>query len=79
MTTLVPDLNKSNELYVEMTSILASMRHLTKRLNGRSPWSSMDDLMIFGGMRSTLENRLLSFKIRKPPAQLSILSSCYSM
>jgi len=73
MTTLVADLNKSNELYVEMKSIFASMRHLTKRLNGRSPSSSMDDLMIFGGMRSTLENRLLTFKIRKPPAQMSIL------
>lgn len=73
MATFTPDLGKTDELCKEMTTIFENLRYLANE--SKSTWSgaSVNDIMIFGRMRSTLEHRLVMLKLRKAPKDMTIL------
>ena len=73
MATLLPDPDIANEVCLEMTNILDNLRYISDCLNNWGRTKTMDDMMIYGRMRSTLEHRLLTLKVRKPQWEMTAL------
>ena len=70
MATSPPDPGISEEVYQEMANILDNLRYISNCLNNWGSAKTMEDMMKFGRMRSTLEHRLLTLKVRKHPSEM---------